>query len=95
MQHAGHCCSECMPDPKTCNEDADCLLAHVEGECCDCPQAISQRQYDADPCWSAVAAPRQTPGNCPSQLCDLLDCADCSPRAAVCVGHRCEPSTGP
>lgn len=38
----------------TCESNGDCLLAYCLINCCPCPVAVSQRQYDETYCMTAV-----------------------------------------
>ncbi len=86
----GGCCYDCAPDPLFCNDVADCVTADRPRSCCGCPEAISQRMYDADECWSDVNAPRMIPQSCyPQVTCDAV-CGVCpAPGPLSCASHRC------
>jgi hypothetical protein len=87
----GGCCYDCFPDPLYCREDADCVLADKPRACCGCAEAITRRQFEAEPCWSQVGSPRSVPPTCyPTATCDAV-CAPCSAvgLAAVCSQNRC------
>ncbi|HXK18309.1 MAG TPA: hypothetical protein VNG33_10930 [Polyangiaceae bacterium] len=86
----GGCCTECVPDPLFCNADSDCVVADRPRPCCGCPEAISSRQYAADPCWSALDMPRMTPQSCQPQVVCNIACVECpTPGPATCRAHRC------
>jgi hypothetical protein len=86
----GGCCYDCVPDPQYCRDVADCVVADRPRPCCGCPEAISQRQYAADECWSDVNAPRMIPMECyPQMTCDAV-CGACpEPGPLLCASHRC------
>lgn len=86
----GGCCYDCVPDPLFCSDANDCLAADRPRSCCGCPEAISRRMYDADPCWSDLNAPRMIPQSCyPQVTCDAL-CGMCSPPGpSLCSNQRC------
>ncbi len=87
---AGACCYDCVPDPNYCVADRDCIIADRPRPCCGCPEAISNRLYEEDACWSTAASPRPIPKQCyPDFTCDAL-CGPCAePGAAKCVEGRC------
>ncbi len=84
------CCYQCVPDPDYCESDADCLFATQPGRCCSCAEAISQRHYDEDPCYSSVKEPRPVPEQCITPTCVDSVCP-CSPppNAPACAGNHC------
>lgn len=87
----GGCCYDCVPDPLYCRDNDDCVMADKPRECCGCPEAITLRQYELEPCWSEVGSPRPLPSTCyPQATCDAL-CAPCVDLgdAADCSEHRC------
>lgn len=86
----GGCCYDCVPDPLYCSEDAECVMADKPRACCGCPEAITRRQYDAEPCWSEVGTPRPISRMCfPDATCDAV-CAPCPQGLeAACIDHRC------
>ena len=86
----GGCCTECVPDALFCNDTSDCVVADKPRSCCGCPEIISRRQYDAEPCWSDVATPRMIPQSCyPQVTCDAI-CGPCPAQPRVsCENHRC------
>jgi hypothetical protein len=86
----GGCCTDCVPDALFCNDDSECVIADRPRSCCGCPQAITSREYDADPCWSDVAMPRPIPMACyPQVVCDAI-CGACPPALnAACANHHC------
>jgi hypothetical protein len=86
----GGCCYDCVPDPLYCGDVADCLIADKPRSCCGCPEAISQRMYAADECWSDVDMPRMIPQECyPQMTCDAV-CGPCpEPGPLSCASHRC------
>jgi hypothetical protein len=86
----GGCCTDCVPDPKFCNQREDCALADRPRSCCDCPEAISMRAYQADACWSLLASPRAWPMSCyPDFNCGAVCVACPEPGLVACVEHRC------
>lgn len=89
----GGCCTECVPDALFCNEDSECVIADKPRACCGCPEVITRRQYDADPCWSGPPTPRKIPQSCyPEVVCGAV-CSPCpSLQRAVCQNHRCVDS---
>lgn len=86
----GGCCYDCVPDPLYCREDADCVLADKPRACCGCPEAITRRQFEAEPCWFEPGGERSIPSTCyPDTICDAA-CGPCSTiEAAKCRGSRC------
>ena len=86
----GGCCYDCLPDPLFCNDFDDCVAADRPRSCCGCPEAISQRLYAADECWSDIQAPRMIPQSCyPEVTCDAV-CGACpTPGTPTCNSHRC------
>jgi hypothetical protein len=86
----GGCCTSCLPDPLFCNDNSECVIADRPRPCCGCPEAINMRQYEADPCWSAIGQPRMIPQSCqPQAVCDAL-CNVCpAPGGVSCANHRC------
>lgn len=86
----GGCCYDCVPDPLFCETPDDCVLADKPRSCCGCPEAITLRQYQAEPCWSASSEPRMIPQSCyPQAICDAI-CGPCEDAgAATCIDHRC------
>lgn len=89
-QAVGACCSQCLPDPLYCADSRDCVLADRPRSCCGCPEVISTRALDDDPCWSPVGMPRDIPEECyPDAICDAF-CGACpDPGEAVCQNNRC------
>ncbi len=86
----GGCCYDCVPDPLYCRARSDCVIADKPRACCGCPEAITLRQYQAEPCWSEVGSERAIPQSCyPQATCDAV-CAPClSERGVECSEHRC------
>ena len=86
----GGCCYDCVPDPLYCEQTSDCVIADRPRPCCGCPEAISQRLYAADQCWSDVNDPRMVPMECyPQMTCDAL-CGACpEPGQLLCSDRRC------
>jgi hypothetical protein len=86
----GACCHECLPDPLYCTSASDCVMADKPRSCCGCPEAITRRQFDGEPCWSEVGKPRMVPQSCyPQVTCDAL-CGACpEPEPVACRGQRC------
>jgi hypothetical protein len=86
----GGCCSDCVPDRLFCNDDSECVVADRPRSCCGCPELVTRREYDADPCWSDVDMPRPIPKACyPEVTCGAI-CAACPPPLdAVCDNHHC------
>ncbi len=86
----GSCCAICVPDPGYCQVDSDCLIADRPRACCGCPEAISERHYQNDVCWSDAAAPRPLPEHCTPQVFCAAICAPCAaPGEARCVERHC------
>jgi hypothetical protein len=88
----GGCCDECVPDPLYCGENDDCVMAEKPSACCGCPEAITWRQYEAEPCWSEVGAPRSIPQSCYPEATCQAPCAPCETlgAAVTCAANRCE-----
>lgn len=88
---AGGCCYECLPDPLYCEDAGDCVLADRPRSCCGCPEVISTRALDDDPCWSPVGMPRDIPDECyPAVICDAF-CGACpNVGEVVCRNNRCQ-----
>jgi hypothetical protein len=86
----GGCCYDCLPDPLYCSSAADCVVADKPRTCCGCPEPISTRQYNEDPCWSAPDNPRPIPQECyPDAICGAV-CGMCPPAGtASCFENRC------
>jgi hypothetical protein len=86
----GGCCNDCLPDPLYCSSAADCVVADKPRSCCGCPEPISIRQYNDDPCWSAPDSPRPIPEECfPDAMCGAV-CGACPPAGqASCFENRC------
>jgi hypothetical protein len=87
----GGCGCDCVPDPLYCRDDTDCVMADKPRACCGCPEAITWRQYEVEPCWSEVGSPRPLPPACkPEVTCDAI-CAACPNfgEVADCSEHRC------
>lgn len=86
----GGCCHQCLPDPLYCDDNTDCVIADRPRPCCGCPEVMSTRALDDDPCWSNVDEPRSIPDECyPDQYCDAL-CGACPDRGQIeCVQNRC------
>lgn len=85
----GGCCYDCVPDPLFCEAVDDCVLADKPRSCCGCPESITRRQYQAEPCWSDSSSPRMIPQSCyPQVVCDAV-CLPCEVEAATCIDHRC------
>lgn len=87
----GGCCYDCVPDPLYCRGIEDCVMAEQPNACCGCPEAITRRQYQREPCWSQPGSPRPLPPTCYPQLtCDAL-CGACDNdgQIAVCSQRRC------
>jgi hypothetical protein len=89
-RYLSECCERCIPDPLYCQQSTDCLIADRPRSCCGCPEAISTRMYEQDPCWSDVNSPRAQPDDCfPDVYCDML-CGACAPPGAPkCVDNQC------
>lgn len=86
----GGCCYDCVPDPLYCVEANDCVVADRPRSCCGCPEAISERMYEADECWSDVNAPRMIPQSCYPQVTCGQVCGQCPPPGPLlCSNHRC------
>jgi hypothetical protein len=90
-QLESECCPRCQPDPKYCQEDADCMVATSSRSCCSCPEAISIRQYEQDACWQNSDGQRSVPEACyPPTACTNVLCEPCAPSGlAKCVEHQC------
>lgn len=86
----GGCCYECLPDPLYCQTPDDCVRAVRPGSCCGCPELVSVRALDDDPCLRPVEASHSVPDECyPEPYCDVI-CAECPAWGALgCVDNRC------
>lgn len=84
------CCSECLPDPLYCQTRDDCVRVDRPRACCGCPEVISVRALDDDPCWRPVEASRPFPDECyPDAYCDVL-CGECPEWGTLeCISNRC------
>jgi hypothetical protein len=83
------CCFECVPDPLYCEADSDCIVATRPRGCCFCPDVISSRLHDEDPCW--LTADDLAPSECLGDVACDVACAPCpDPGVPNCVDHHCE-----
>jgi hypothetical protein len=87
----GGCCYECVPDRLFCMSHDDCLLASKRhpSSCCACPQVISQRLYDEDPCWFGAFDGRPEPAECAPECDSNLACPCAHPGERYCEDHQC------
>jgi len=86
----GGCCYECLPDPLYCESAHDCVRADRPSSCCGCPEVISTRALDDNPCWRPVEASHPLPDECyPDPSCDII-CDECPELGAPdCIDNRC------